>query len=251
MPAPRRFGEPRLHFDKVDTTMRVASEQADQDAPEGFLVTADRQTAGRGRLGRSWTSDPRVGLYFSLVLRPPTAPAQSLALTLACGLGVARGIGRTTGVKCDLRWPNDVLIGDSKLAGILVEAATDQDRLRHVILGVGINVNQEAMPSELEDIATSLRIETDREWARDLLLTAVLEELERYYAMFLERGTAAVVDAFARASTYVRGKRVRIEGAGPERRGVTAGLDAAGMLLLNEDGRIRPVLAGSVRPEQG
>ena len=249
VPAPRRFGRPRLDFDSVDTTMRLAAEQAEEGAPEGCLVVSDRQTAGRGRLGRSWMSEPGVGLYFSLVLRPPVAPAQSLPLTLACGLGVARGVGRTTGVKCDIRWPNDVLIGDRKLAGVLVEAATDRDRLRHVVLGVGINVNHESLPDDLSEIATSLRIETEREWARDLLLDAVLEELERYYAMFLERGTPSIVEAFGRASSYVRGKRVRVEGAGPERRGVTAGLDAAGMLLLDEDGRTAPIVAGSVRPD--
>lgn len=229
--------------------MRVAAEKADAGAPDGFLVTADQQTAGRGRLGRAWLSEPGSGLYLSLVLRPQVTPAKSLALTLAAGLAVARGVGKTCGVKCDIRWPNDVLIGEKKLAGILVEMTADENRVRHVVLGVGININQQAMPPELEATATSLRIETGCEWARDLVLDAILGELSRYYEMFLERGTPAVVEAFSRASSYVQGKRVRIEGAGEELTGVTAGLDSAGMLLLrDDDGVVRPVVAGSVRP---
>ena len=248
MATTNRLGDPHLHFESLDSTMRVAAERAEQGAPEGLLVTADRQTAGRGRLGRSWMSDAGLGLYLSLVLRPPVAPADSLALTLASGLGVSRGIGRICGVKCDIRWPNDVLIGERKLAGVLVEMTANHDRVRHVVVGVGVNVNHESMPGELQEIATSLRMETDCEWARDLLLAAVIEDLERYYAMFLERGTPAIVEAFTRASTYVKGKRVRIEGAGEDREGVTAGLDEAGMLLLEDAGGIRPVVAGSVRP---
>ena len=242
----RRLGTERVRLDQVDTTMRVAAEHAEAGAPEGFLVVADRQTAGRGRLGRSWQSDPGVGLYFSLVLRPALTLARALPLTLACGLGVARGVGRTCGLQCDIRWPNDVMIGDHKLAGILVESAAQEDRVRYAVVGVGINVNQEELPEELAEIATSLRIETDKEWARDLLLSAVLDEIERYYDLLLDKGSPGVIEAFTRASSYVRGKAVVVEGA--DRQGVTAGLDPDGMLLLDEDGVIAPVTAGSVRP---
>jgi len=240
---------PREHFDSIDTTMRLAHERAEAGAPEGLIVTADEQTAGRGRLGRPWHSRPGDGLYFSLLLRPPVSPARALTLTLACGLGVARGVGRTCGVKCDLRWTNDVLIGEKKVAGILVESAAEEAQLKHVVVGIGLNVNHEELPEELAEIATSLRIETGCEWARDLVLQSVLEELDRYYTLFLERGAPAVVEAFGRASSYVKGKRVRVEGAGDEIEGVTAGLNADGMLLLRrEDGRVEPVVAGSVRP---
>lgn len=240
---------PREHFASIDTTMRLAHERAESGAPEGLVISADEQTAGRGRLGREWLSRPGDGLYFSLLLRPPVSPARALTLTLACGLGVARGLGRTSGVKCDLRWPNDVMIADKKLAGILVESAAEEARLKHVVVGVGLNVNHAELPPDLEEIATSLRIETGCEWARDLVLQSVLEELDRYYSLFLDRGAPAVVEAFTRASSYVKGKEVRIEGAGPQVEGVTAGLSADGMLLLRTaDGTISPVVAGSVRP---
>lgn len=190
-----------------------------------------------------------MGLYFSLVLRPPVSPAASAPVTLACGLGVARGVGDAAGVACDIRWPNDVMLNGKKLAGILVEMTADAERLRYVIVGVGINVNQQSVPSELADIATSLRIETGCDYLRESALEAVLRRMNDYYRMFVERGAQPVVEAFTRASSYAKGKRVAVEGAGRPLRGVTAGLNATGQLLLRtDDGTIQPILAGSVRP---
>lgn len=229
--------------------MREAARLAAEGAAEGTLVTADEQTAGRGRFGRQWRSEAGVGLYFSLVLRPPVAPAASAALTLACGLGVARGIGDAAGVVCDIRWPNDVMLADKKLAGILVEMNAEADRLRHAIVGVGVNVNQETVPDELAAIATSLRIETGCDYLRDAVLEAALRRMTDYYRMFVERGAAPIVEAFTRASSYAKGKRVVIEGAGRPLEGVTVGLDAKGQLLLRTaEGKVEPILAGSARP---
>lgn len=244
-----RLGQPRFHFESIDTTMREAAERAEAGASEGTLITADEQTLGKGRLGREWHSPSRAGLYMSLVLRPPVAAAQSMAITLACGLGVARGIGKTCSRQCDIRWPNDVLLGGKKCCGILTDLVATGDRARYVIVGIGVNVNQDAFPPELDEIATSLRRETGCEWARDLVMQAILEELEKYYEMFLSRGSAAVVEAFSRASTYAKGRRVEVESAAQSIRGVTAGLDERGILLVRQDdGRNVPVLAGGVRP---
>jgi BirA family biotin operon repressor/biotin-[acetyl-CoA-carboxylase] ligase len=229
--------------------MREAAERAEAGSPEGTLVTADEQTVGRGRLGRDWHSPSRSGLYFSLVLRPPVSAAQAMSITLACGLGVARGIGRTCGQQADIRWPNDVLLGGKKCCGILVDLVANGDRARYVIVGVGVNVNQQSFPPALDGIATSLSRETGCEWARDVLLESILAELERYYDMFLERGSSAVVEAFTRASSYAKGRRVEVENATQSIRGVTAGLDERGILLVRrDDGVIVPVLAGGVRP---
>jgi len=229
--------------------MREAAERAEAGCPEGTLVSADEQTVGRGRLGRDWHSPARSGLYFSLVLRPPVAAAQAMSITLACGLGVARGIGRTCGQQADIRWPNDVLLGGKKCCGILVDLVANGDQARHVIVGVGVNVNQESFPPELDAIATSLSRETGCEWARDVVLESILAELEKYYGMFLERGPKAVVEAFTRASSYAKGRRVEVESAAQNIRGVTAGLDERGILLVRrDDGVIVQVLAGGVRP---
>jgi len=249
MPSRYSFGEPRYDFPSLDTTMREATERAERGAPEGTLIVAYEQTSGRGRLGRSWVSQPSVGLYFSLVLRPPLAPAAALALTLAAGLGVARGVGESCGRRCDLRWPNDVLLGGKKCCGVLVEMTAAEERVRHAVVGVGVNVNQRELPAELASIATSLHIETGCEYLREAVLEAVLRRMEQYYEMFLERGTEAIVTAFSRSSSYVRGKRVVIENGPEEISGTTAGLDERGVLLLDVDGRgIEPILAGGVRP---
>ena len=244
-----RFGRPVYRFETLDTTMKEAAIRAEDGAAEGTLILADQQTSGRGRWGRTWVSEPGVGLYFSLVLRPPVAAARSSVLTLALGLGAARGIAEACGVPCDIRWPNDVLLNDKKCCGILVESAAESSSLRYAIAGVGINVNQAAMPPDLSEIATSLRVETGCEYLRETVLQAVLKHCERYYEMFLERGAQPIVNAFSRASSYARGKKVVVELGDSRVYGSTAGLDPGGVLLLEqEDGSIEPILAGSVRP---
>lgn len=236
-------------FDSLDTTMREAAERARAGAPEGTLIVADRQTAGRGRHGRSWASEPGVGLYFSLVLRPRRPAPQMLALTLAAGVGLARGIGEFCGLTCDIRWPNDVMLEGRKLAGILVEAETENGVLERAILGVGVNVNQERMPAEIAPIAISLREATGAEYVREALLETILGRLEQAYVMLLESGPEAVLAAFRRISTWTQGKGVAVEGLERPMSGVTAGLSPEGWLLLrDETGAVRPILAGSVRP---
>jgi BirA family transcriptional regulator, biotin operon repressor / biotin---[acetyl-CoA-carboxylase] ligase len=248
MPEKLRFGQNVLRLDVTDSTMREAAEWAERNAPEGTLILAEEQTAGRGRLGRTWISQRGVGLYGSLILRPKVAPAQATVVTLVVGLGVARGVGEAAGRQCDIRWPNDVLLNDKKCCGVLVELSAEPDRVDYAIAGFGININQESMPPDLAGTATSLRIATGCEFVREAVLDSVLKHTERYYDMFLERGTAAVLEAFSPASTYVRGRRVIVETGDRTLAGTTAGLNAAGLLLLETDqGRVEPVLTGSVR----
>ena len=248
MPRNTRFGQDILRLDVTDSTMREAAEWADRNAPEGTLILAEEQTAGRGRLGRSWNSPRGVGIYGSLILRPPVPPSQAPMLTLVMGLGVSRGIGEAVGKQCDIRWPNDVLLNEKKCCGVLVEMSAEEDRVCYAIAGFGINVNQDSMPPELADIATSLRIETGCEFVRDVVLDAVLKHTARYYDMFLDRGASVIIDAFSRASTYVRGRRVVVESGERAVSGTTAGLNSSGLLLLETTaGRIEPVLTGSLR----
>jgi len=250
----RQFGRPAHHFDSIDTTMREAAQLARDGCPEGTVVTAAQQTAGRGRLGRTWLSEPGGGLYVSLVLRPDIAAGAAPVLTLVVGLGVAEAVQTQTGMSCDIRWPNDILIGERKCAGILVEMETDQERVAHVIVGVGLNLNYKDFGPDLENLATSLLIETGRRFEADSILQPMLDAIRDNYEIYLDRGKEPVLDAFSRASSYVSGRRVVVVGSdndrAPDRRGTTAGLDANGMLLLRDDaGRVEPVLAGSVRPD--
>jgi BirA family biotin operon repressor/biotin-[acetyl-CoA-carboxylase] ligase len=240
----------RVHyFAAVDSTMRVAAEMAERGESPGTVVLADEQTAGRGRFDRSWVSPPGVNLYFSLILRPALATVDAPLLTLALGLAVAEALRQGAGVACDLRWPNDVLLGGKKCCGILTELAAEGDRVRHVIAGIGVNVNQAEMPAELAATATSLRLETGREHSREALLDEILRQADHFTGLLVEGGAPAIVELFTRASSYARGKRVVVVDGGTGRTGLTAGLTPAGTLLLRQDdGAIVPVVAGSVRP---
>ncbi len=240
---------PIYYYASLDTTMRRASELAEAGEPEGTVVLAEEQTAGRGRLGRSWLSAPKEGLYLSLILRPPLEAAQAPVVTLALGLATGRAIHRVTSRPCDLRWPNDVLLGERKCAGILTELAADGERVRYIVAGIGVNVNHAAFPAELAVTATSLRLETGCEYSREALLIEIVKEADRYLQILLERGAPAIVELFTRASSYAAGKRVVVVNGSAESQGRTAGITSAGILLLEQaDGSVAPVLAGSVRP---
>ena len=249
-----QFGQPVYHHASTSTTMRVAADLAQQGCPEGTTVTADEQTAGRGRLGRSWVSQAGLGLYLSLVLRPPVRPHAAPILTLVAGVGVKEGLEGLTGLHCDIRWPNDILVNERKCCGILVEMEAEQQRVAHVIVGIGINLNHAEFPPDLGNTATSLRIETGKSWSREQVLDPVLRSLESCYDLYLHEGSEPVLEAFQAASSYARGRRVVIEG-GPEDgsvpvRGVTAGVNEHGLLMLEDaSGNVAPVVAGSVRPD--
>ncbi|HWR54336.1 MAG TPA: biotin--[acetyl-CoA-carboxylase] ligase [Bryobacteraceae bacterium] len=218
-----------IWLERCESTMIEAAVLAAEGAPHGTVVGADEQTAGQGRLGRAWHSEPGAGLYVSMVLRLP----QAGLLTMALGLATAEAIG----VPCDLRWPNDVLIGRKKCAGILV--MTEHGAF---IAGIGINLNHTSFPPDLAEIATSLRIETGREQSRAVILDALLAAVDRWLAADRE----TILEEFARRSSWVRGKRVVVEGV----RGVTDGLDDRGFLWLRlDDGTRHRILAGGVREE--
>ena len=222
-------------FESVDSTMREAALR-----PLGAVVVADEQTAGIGRQGHGWHSERGAGLYVSVVL-----PVASPVLTLALGLAVSEAVARSADLACDLRWPNDVLCGERKLAGILVQLHEGK-----TVAGIGINVNHEAFPADLAAIATSVRIETGRPHSREQLLIALLGTIESFTAMLLSGGAAPVIEQFTKSSSYAGGKRVIVEQGGETHRGVTAGLDSAGFLILRkDDGSQIRVLAGGVRPD--
>ena len=212
--------------------------------PPGTVVVAEEQTAGQGRMGRPWHSKPGAGLYLSAVLTSPGAPADTPVITLALGLAVQEAVARVAGVSGDLRWPNDLLIGERKCAGILVELHGDK-----VIAGIGVNVNHRRFPAELAEIATSLRLATGREIAREELLAALLEGITAYHELLTESGRDAILRLFAQASSYVSGRRVTIDTAEAALTGTTDGLDESGFLWLRTpDHRRHRIRAGGLRP---
>jgi BirA family transcriptional regulator, biotin operon repressor / biotin---[acetyl-CoA-carboxylase] ligase len=235
------------YFPEIGSTNTAAMQAAATGAEEGTIFLADQQTSGRGRNGHGWHSEPGSAILVSIVLRPRIAPAQSLWLSLMAGVAVHAAISRTCGIECDLRWPNDLLIERKKICGILTEISADAEQLRFAVIGIGINVHQQSFPPEIAPLATSLKIETSKEWSRTELLIALLESLEAEYRRGLtSAGTDSLLRQAEAISSYARGKRVHVDEAGGYD-GVTDGLDARGFLRVRTTDGIKTVLSGGVR----
>jgi BirA family biotin operon repressor/biotin-[acetyl-CoA-carboxylase] ligase len=241
------FGKRIYHFFKTDSTNRVAMELGHAGEPEGAVVLAEEQTGGRGRLGRSWHSERAAGIYVTLLLRPKLAPVQAPLLTMMAGLSAYSAVQAVTGLAMDLKWPNDVLIQGKKTGGILTEMYAEPGQIQFVIVGIGLNVNQETFPGEIANLATSLHIETGKPQPRLELLVRLLREFESDYNRFLREGVSGVVARFEEVSSYAKGKRVRVTNGAESFTGITAGLAPEGLLRVKrDDGELVTVLAGDV-----
>jgi BirA family transcriptional regulator, biotin operon repressor / biotin---[acetyl-CoA-carboxylase] ligase len=239
------------YFPSIHSTNVLAMREADEGAPEGMVYLADEQTAGRGRGAHGWHSARGAGLYVSVLLRPRVAPADILWLSLAAGLAVRDAVRQVTSLEADIRWPNDLLLGRKKFCGILTELNAEVTRVRHAVVGIGINVHQESFPGELAKIASSLRIETGRDWPRQDLLIALLQSLYREaQALSAETAGAAsnILSRIEGASTWIRGRQVHVD-EGPGYSGVTAGLDPRGFLRVRTPQGLHTVHSGGVRDD--
>ena len=241
------FGKRVFHFFRTDSTNRVALELGHAGEAEGAVVVAEEQTAGRGRAGRSWASERGAGIYVTLLLRPRLAPVQAPLLTMMAGISARAAVEAVTGLYVDLKWPNDLMIGGRKVGGILTEMHAEPALMKFVIVGIGLNVNQEKFPAELSGTATSLRAESGRTHSRVEVLVRLLREFESDYGRFVREGPAAVVNKFQEVSSYALGKKVRVVTAAETFTGVTAGLTAEGLLRVERSGgEIFTVIAGDV-----
>lgn len=184
------FGHTVHYEESVTTTQEIAHKLASEGASEGTFIVADEQTGGRGRLGRLWHSPKASGICASLILRPQIPPQEAPQLTLLAAVGVVKGIKLSTGLACDIKWPNDILYNGKKLVGILTELEADPDQVKSVILGMGVNVNTTKADfcEDISEKATSLRIEMGREVDRADLLRHILQQIEILYAAYLEEG---------------------------------------------------------------
>src|SRR6476469_8534025 len=232
-----------VYYPAIDSTMPEAARLAAAGCGPGTLVVAEEQLAGQGRYGRFWHSEAESGLYLSIVLRPALSSSSLPVLMLALGLSTAEAIARATDLACDIRWPNDVLLQDKKVAGILVQL---QDRF--VIAGIGINVNHAEFPPELGSNATSLRLASGKVQSRENVLIALLPAVESFCRMLVDGGKDAILKLFYRASSYASGRRVTVEAVDGTIEGTTAGLDPSGFLMIEQDdGTRRLIVAGGVR----
>ena len=246
-----RFGEHIHHFYKIGSTNTAAMDAAAAGAPDGSVFLAEEQTAGRGRGANAWQSARSTGIYCSVVLRPALPPTEVLVLSLAAALAVRSAIRQIdSSVDPDLKWPNDLLIDGKKVCGILAEMNAEATRVRYIVVGIGLNVNQATFPRGLADQASSLRLTTGGEWSRVELAVALLKSLNREYRDLLERPDARelILRRFADHSSWIKGKAVRIEENGESFEGTTEGLDERGFLRVRAAGLLRTVLSGTVRP---
>ena len=244
----RWLGQPAISsFDVVESTNTEANRLAQEGAPEGTLIVADAQTKGRGRLGRTWVSPPGSGLYLSIILRPSCPPDWFPRLTLTAGVAVASAI-QETGMRPQLKWPNDILIADRKVGGILTEAVFDKRRIDFAILGIGINVNTEwdELPISVRSLATSLRLSLGKSLSRIHLLQSLLHQLELWYEFFRAGAFETILETWCEFDTTL-GRVVEV--FLPERRlvGVAETLESDGTLLVRDkSGCLHRIVAGDV-----
>jgi BirA family biotin operon repressor/biotin-[acetyl-CoA-carboxylase] ligase len=239
-----------VHFlAETGSTNAVAIDLARSGSPAYTVVAAETQSAGRGRLGKSWQSPPTTGLYCSLILRPDLAPADLPKITLAAGLAVCLAIEQITNLSVQIKWPNDLLLGDRKLGGILAETVDGRDQRTAVVLGIGLNVNSPtaAFTPELQGKATSLLIHTGQEYYRSELLTAIVTEVKGLVNRFEKDGFAEILNDWRLRDATLGRELNWVAQSGELVRGVSLGPDETGQLLIEDRlGRIHAVLSGDV-----
>lgn len=244
----RRIGRPYHFLLSVDSTNLELRRLAEAGAPEGTVVVADEQTAGRGRRGRSWLSSPGSGVWMSVLLHPTVPPAQAGLLTLMSAVAVREAVRRETGLAARIKWPNDLLVGERKLCGILLELAADQEALRHVIVGIGINVRPPAggFPPDVAAAATSLEEASGRPCRRARLVAAICAQLETWYERALAGAAADVLDAWRRGADWL-GSPVTVVRPDGDLRGTAEDVAPdGGLIVRDETGRRHTVYAGDV-----
>jgi BirA family biotin operon repressor/biotin-[acetyl-CoA-carboxylase] ligase len=239
---------PIHYFATLPSTNDLAKELGAGGALEGTLVVAEGQTQGRGRLGRTWDSPPFSGLYVSVLLRPPIPPLEMPQITLTAAVAVVRALRRAGGLEAGIKWPNDILLNGKKAGGILTEMETETDRVRYLVVGLGLNVNNPNLPEELQAGATSLAQAAGRTFSRLLILQAWLEELESLYGRFLAGEFPDILGEWRKA-TVTLGQMVTVKHSPKEIQGLALEVGPDGALLVQTaGGEIVRVTSGEIAP---
>jgi len=243
------IGRNLYHFYDVDSTNLFAGRllSHDRKVPEGTVVLAEAQTAGRGRLGRIWFSQREAGIYLSMILFPKAPPSLSPLFTLATAVALHNAVERYAGLDIDIKWPNDLLIGNKKFAGILSEIQAEVDLVKTMIIGVGINANHEHLPEDIQHRATSLRIASGRIQSRIEILLEFFEEFETIYMDFERKGPAGIIEQWTRFSSFAEGRKIEIHDGIRKISGTTRGLNPLGALRIEQKGgKVEEVYSGDV-----
>jgi BirA family biotin operon repressor/biotin-[acetyl-CoA-carboxylase] ligase len=240
----RLIGKKVYYFDTLSSTMDIAMKLGMEGAQEGTVVVAEAQTKGKGRLGRSWLSPKYKGIYFSLILRPQVLPQECPLLTLLAAVSVVEGVRRKTAIDLQIKWPNDLLVHGKKVAGILTELKAETDGISFIVIGVGINVNNDG--KSLIPSASSLKECRKEEVSRVELLQEILRAIEENYTLFKEQGSAQIIEKW-RNDNVTLGKRVKVIGRDELLEGDAVDIDAdGGLLVRNDSGMISKIMAGDI-----
>ena len=246
------LGRKIYSLDEVDSTNSYAARLAAEGEPEGSVVLAEYQSAGRGRLGRTWVSPRGVNLCISVILRPDIPPRDVPLITLGAGVALARAVSGLYGLDARLKWPNDLIIGGRKAAGILTEMSAASDRVRYVVLGVGVNVNmmREDFPVDIQDASTSVMLESGMKVDKDQLAGRFLEELGYVYELLIAGDKVRLLDEW-RSYSCTLGQAVSVNTQGGIKTGKAADVDEYGRLVLElADGRLEKIASGDISTAQ-
>jgi BirA family transcriptional regulator, biotin operon repressor / biotin---[acetyl-CoA-carboxylase] ligase len=250
--ASSRLGKRIHYFSEIDSTNRLAFKLASQGGEEGEIVLAERQTEGKGRLGRRWFSPPSSNLYLSIILRPRLEPADAPQLTLTSAVALADTVHAFLGRPPAIKWPNDILVDGKKLAGILTESSVDHERLHFIVVGIGVNLNltAELLPEELRTIATSLLILTERSVDRNAFAGELIRSLDRCYGELEQRGFPFIAERWE-GFFELKGRKVKVEMGERQLLGTAKGIDRDGALIVERAGGVlERVIAGDVFPDE-
>lgn len=241
------LGKKVYSYRKVGSTNVLGFRLAETGAEEGTLIVAEEQTKGKGRMGRSWYSPPRLGLWMSLILRPDIAPFKAPGLSICAGLSLAQAILEMTGIEAKIKWPNDCLIDGKKVGGILLELSAELDRINSVIVGIGVNVNHSAkdFPKNLAQTATSIKIKLGEDISRITLLTSFLKKFERIYLDFKKNGLSPQREMIKSFSSIL-GKKVMVKFGKEKIEGMAENIDDNGSLVIKTKKGEKVVTAGEV-----
>ena len=242
------FGKKIVYQPSVKSTQEIAYSLARDGAPEGSIVLADEQTGGRGRLGRAWQSPAGTGIWMSLILRPEIPLQKAPQLTLLIAVAASKAIEKVTGLEAAIKWPNDLLINGKKTAGILTELQAEADSIHSVIVGIGMNVNQESkhFSEEIAQIATSLAIEGGKTYKRAEVIGYLLQEIDSLYHQYLQNGFG-VIKLLWEARAFSLGKRITARSVTGSITGYAKGITDEGVLLLEDDtGRVHSIYSADI-----
>lgn len=244
------MGRKLVYFQETDSTNIQIKKLAEAGSPEGTLVVAESQTAGKGRRGRSWSSPAGSSIYMSYLLRPKIPPYSASMLTLLAGMACVAAIREETGLSPAIKWPNDLVIGGKKICGILTEMSTELEEIHYIFTGIGINVNQTGFPQEIQETATSLKLESkkpEEDISRSALIASCMKWFEHYYERFLLSGDFLELKEEYEGMLANLGREVLVLDPAGEYKGICRGIDNKGELLVElGDGSKKTVLSGEV-----